>query len=309
MSDSTTPLTTSTGAAAHLAKPIVLVPGCSRQVGDHACQIVGTKYLDAVRLAGCLPLVVPGVAAEDLDALLDLADGVLLTGSPSNVHPRHFGEAVHDIDLPLDPDRDAWTLPLIPRVLARGLPLFAICRGFQETNVALGGTLHQAVQEQPGLHDHRDATGEVLEIAYAARHPVDIVAGGQLATMLAPLLGSIPGSGANSLQVNSLHGQGVRTLAPGLRCEAVAPDGLVEAFSVESAPGFALAVQWHPEWQAERNPASMALLGAFGDACRAFHDSKVIQPVKTVKRTATAISIRSTTLQQNTAHAMRDPET
>ena len=85
--------------------------------------------------------------------------------------------------------------------------------------------------------------------------------------------------------------------------------GLVEAFSVESAPGFALAVQWHPEWQAERNPASMALLGAFGDACRAFHDSKVIQPVKTVKGTATAISIRSTTLQQNTAHAMRDPET
>jgi len=278
---------------ARLRKPIVLVPGCSRLVGDHTCQIVGNKYLDAVRLAGCLPLVVPGVAAEDLDALLDLADGVLLTGSPSNVHPRHFGETVHDSALPLDPDRDAWTLPLIPLALARGLPLFAICRGFQETNVALGGTLHQAVQEQPGLHDHRDPTGEPPEIAYAARHPINVVAGGQLAAMLAPLLGSVPGSGPNSLQVNSLHGQGVRTLAPGLRCEAVAPDGLVEAFSVESAPGFALAVQWHPEWQAEKNPVSMALLEAFGNACRSFRDNKAIKTSPTA----------------NSTHDMRDPET
>ena len=117
------------------AKPIVLVPACNRTLGQHPFHVVGKKYVDAVRLAGCQPLIVPSAEIEEVDALLALADGVLLTGSQSNVHPRHFGETVHDTTLPLDAMRDDWVLPLIPRVLALGMPLFAICRGFQEANV------------------------------------------------------------------------------------------------------------------------------------------------------------------------------
>jgi putative glutamine amidotransferase len=244
-------------------KPIVLVPACNVLHNGHPFHIAGKKYLDAVRLAGCLPLVVPSTAFDDLDQLLGLADGIFLTGSPSNVHPSHFDEAVHDTALPLDAERDALTLPLIRGAVAAGLPLFAVCRGFQETNVALGGSLHQAVQEQAGLRDHRAPDGQPNEIAYADTHPVQVLPGGRLEALL----------GHAHIQVNSLHGQGVKTLAPGLRVEAVAPDGLVEAFSVDQAgAGFALCVQWHPEWQAAQNPHSMALLQAFGLACRDYQD-------------------------------------
>ncbi len=245
------------------SKPLVLVPGCNRPVGDHPFHIVGKKYIDAVRLAGCLPLVVPASTEDELDELMALADGLLLTGSPSNVHPSHFDEEVHNPELPLDPTRDAWTLPLIRAAVAKGLPIFAICRGFQETNVALGGSLHQAVQEQPGLRDHRAPENQPPEIAYAPQHPVNIMPGGVLEQLL----------GHGTVMVNSLHGQGVKQLAPGLRIEAVAPDGLVEAFSVEASPGFSICLQWHPEWQAAENPVSMALLKAFGEACKDYRAS------------------------------------
>ncbi len=252
------------------ARPVVLIPACNRTLGDHSYQVAGDKYVEAVRLAGCQPLVVPTTAAPaaELDALLDLADGVLLTGSASNVHPRHFGEAVHDAALPLDAARDAWTLPLIPRVLARGIPLLAICRGFQEVNVALGGSLHQAVQEVPGKADHRDAATAPLAVQYGPAHDVNVVPGGFLANVLAGL------PGMPCIRVNSLHGQGVNRLAPGLRVEAVAPDGLVEAFTVSPAPGFNLSVQWHPEWQAASNPTSMRLFASFGQACAAFREQR-----------------------------------
>lgn len=241
-------------------KPVVLIPACNRMIGAHPFHVAGKKYIDAVRLGGCLSLIVPFVHASEVDELLDHADGVLLTGSPSNVHPSHFGEEVYDTTLPLDIDRDAWTLPLIPRALQRGIPLFAICRGFQEANVALGGTLHQAVQEQPGLNDHRAPKGQPPEVQYAASHAVQVMPDGLLNTLL----------GRAHFDVNSLHGQGIKQLAPGLRIEATAHDGLVEAFSVADAQGFALCVQWHPEWQAASNPVSMALLQAFGQACLAY---------------------------------------
>jgi putative glutamine amidotransferase len=247
------------------SKPVVLVPSCNRVLGQHPFHVAGRKYIEAVRLAGGLPLIVPVAHADEIDALLDLADGVLLTGSPSNVHPRHFGEDVRDTSLPLDTDRDDWTLLLIPRVVERGIPLFAICRGFQETNVALGGTLHQAVHEVEGQHDHRGASGAAdapADLVYGLAHPVDVQPGGVLATILPE----------PHIQVNSVHGQGVNRLAPGLRVEARAPDGLVEAFSVERSPGFTLCVQWHPEWQAASNPISVRLLRAFGDACTAYRD-------------------------------------
>lgn len=245
------------------ALPVVLVPACNRMLGEHPFHVVGKKYLDAVRLAGALPLVIPSADdAGEIDALLHLADGILLTGSPSNVHPDHFGEAVLDPALPLDPQRDAWTLPLIRSCLATGIPLLAICRGLQETNVALGGSLLQAVQASPGLDEHRGAGGRAdadAEALYAPAHPVDIVPGGLLEQVL----------GAGPVTVNSVHGQGVGRLAEGLRVEARAPDGLVEAFSLPSAPAFNLCVQWHPEWRAAENPVSLQLLRAFGAACEA----------------------------------------
>ncbi|HWH84101.1 MAG TPA: gamma-glutamyl-gamma-aminobutyrate hydrolase family protein [Burkholderiaceae bacterium] len=241
-------------------RPVVLVPACNRPLGEHPFHVVGRKYIDAVRLAGALPLVVPTARPDEFDALLALADGVLLTGSRSNVHPSHFDAAVHDPSLPLDPDRDAWTLPLIPRALALGLPLFAICRGFQELNVALGGTLHQAVQEVPGHDDHRAPDDAPAERQYAPAHDVTLQPGGLLAQLL----------DTPRVRVNSVHGQGIARLARGLRVEALAPDGLVEAASVAGTRGFQLGVQWHPEWQAAGNPVSRRLLEAFGAACVAF---------------------------------------
>ena len=242
--------------------PVVLVPACNRWLGDHPFHIAGRKYVDAVRLAGALPLVVPRLELHEIDDALDLAHGVLLTGSPSNVHPSAFGEEVHDPSLPLDPERDAWTLPLITRALARGVPIFGICRGTQEVNVALGGTLHQAVQEVPGLADHRESDAASIDEQYGPAHEVEVVPGGVLEAVV----------GLPRFEVNSLHGQGVRTLAAGLRVEAVAPDGLVEAFSKPDTPGFNLCVQWHPEWRAADNPVSMRLLQAFGAAVRQYRD-------------------------------------
>jgi putative glutamine amidotransferase len=243
-------------------KPIVLMPACNKPIGEHPFHVAGKKYVDAVRLAGAQPLIVPTALPEELDALLDLADGVLLTGSASNVHPSHFDEAVRDETLPLDPARDAWTLPLIPKVLARGMPLFAICRGTQEANVALGGSLHQAVQEVDPYDDHRAPSGQSADVQYGPAHDVEVVPGGLLSQVVEQ----------RRFAVNSVHGQAVNRLAPGLRVEARAPDGLVEAFSVAEAKGFNLCVQWHPEWQAAGNPVSMQMLQAFGAACRDYRD-------------------------------------
>jgi putative glutamine amidotransferase len=246
------------------ARPVVLVPACNRVLGKHPFHIAGKKYIDAVRLAGCQPLVVPWATPDELDHLLALADGVLLTGSPSNVHPSHFDEDVHDPSLPLDPARDAWTLPLVPKALARGVPFLAICRGTQETNVALGGSLYQAVHEVDGHLDHRDDEDDPLDVQYAPVHAVDATPGGVLARIV----------GAERFDVNSLHGQAVRRLAPGLVVEARAPDGVIEAFSKPDAPGFNLAVQWHPEWHAATNPVSRRLFAAFGAACAAYRDQR-----------------------------------
>ena len=231
-------------------------------LGEHPFHVVGKKYVDAVRLSGCLPLVVPWADASEVEELLGFADGVLLTGSPSNVHPSHFGEDVHNPALPLDPARDEWTLPLTRLALAQGVPLLAICRGFQETNVALGGTLHQAVQEVPDKHDHRAPRDAPAEVQYGLAHEVRVLPGGLLEKIL----------GIGSISVNSVHSQGANRLATGARAEAVAPDGLVEAFTLPAASGFNLCLQWHPEWQAATNPVSMKLLRAFGAACQSFRD-------------------------------------
>jgi len=250
--------------------PVVLVPACQRMLGRHPFHVAGKKYLDAIRLAGCVPLVVPAAQLEELPTLMALASGLLLTGSPSNVHPSHFGEAVHDPELPLDPERDGWTLPAIRMALSQGMPLLGICRGFQEVNVALGGSLYQAVQEQPGLADHRGDSHGTVEVEYGFSHPVQAVPDGFLARTLQGL--SVVEQG--HFMVNSVHGQGIKQLAPGLVVEARAPDGLVEAFTFDAPAGrpasFSLCMQWHPEWLAASNPVSKRIFETFGDACRAY---------------------------------------
>lgn len=222
-------------------------------------------------MAGGVPLMVPGGRPQELLAALDVIDGVLLTGSPSNVHPAHFDEPVHNEALPLDPVRDAWTLPLIREVLERGLPLLAICRGLQEVNVALGGSLHQAVQEQPGHMDHRADESLPVEEEYGPSHAIHIQPGGLLDRVLEGLPPGV--RDGMSVHVNSLHGQGVKRLAPGLQTEALAPDGVVEAFSLPGA-GFNLCLQWHPEWLAQENPVSQRIFEAFGRACRQHRNEK-----------------------------------
>jgi putative glutamine amidotransferase len=242
--------------------PFVLVPACNRLLGEHPFHVVGRKYTEAVRLAGALPLVVPRVEPGEFEALLALADGVLLTGSPSMVHPQHFQEPLADPDLPLDPVRDDWTLPLVPLILARGLPLMAICRGAQEVNVALGGSLHQAVHHAGPFADHRSDPGAPAAVQYGPAHAVQVAEGGLLHRI----------TGLPRFDVNSIHAQAVNRLAPGLQAEAHAPDGLVEAFTQPDAPGFNLCVQWHPEWQAAGNPVSMRLFEAFGHAVHQYRD-------------------------------------
>lgn len=261
--------------------PVVLVPACQRVLGRHPFHVAGKKYIDAVRLSGGVPLVVPAAQADELPALLDVADGLLLTGSHSNVHPSHFGEDVLDESLPLDPVRDAWTLPMIRLAALRGMPVLGICRGFQEVNVALGGSLHQAVHEQPGLMDHRADESKPVDEEYGLAHPVRLLAGGLLASALEGLPQSV--LQGDEFMVNSLHGQGVNRLAAGARVEAVAPDGVVEAFSWQASPGdspamppgFNLCLQWHPEWKAADNLVSQRIFKAFGDACRAYQSARL----------------------------------
>jgi putative glutamine amidotransferase len=246
--------------------PRVLLSACNRTLGRHAFHLVGHKYVQAVRLAGCLPIPLPNLAEGELPAWLDLADGLFLTGSPSNIDPAYYGQALHDPSLPQDALRDQSTLVLIRAALARGLPLLAVCRGLQEVNVALGGSLAQAVQELPDRHDHRSPSdAHPVEHQYGPAHSVEVCPGG----LLAQLLPAQP-----QLQVNSLHGQGVDRLAPGLRIEARAPDGLTEAFSIVGHPSFGLCVQWHPEWQAADNPVSRTLFQAFGQACLAYRAAR-----------------------------------
>ena len=222
--------------------------------------MAGEKYLTAViEAADAVPLIIPVLAdALAIDELVDQVDGVLLTGSPSDIEPHHYGSESDDPDALRDPHRDALTLPIARHALETGVPLFAICRGFQELNVVLGGTLHQKVRDVPGYHNHKENPEDPLDVQYGPAHPVVLTEGGLLAGL----------AGTREVTVNSLHGQGVKKLADGVTVEAVADDGLIEAFTVDAAGAFALAVQWHPEWRASSNEFSSAMFRAFGDACR-----------------------------------------
>ena len=244
------------------AKPVIGIPADRRQLDPHAFHMVGEKYIAAIRdAADAVPFLIPALGDSlDLDAVLDHVDGLLLTGSPSDVEPHHYdGEASEPGSLH-DPHRDATTLPLADKAMAAGVPLFAVCRGFQELNVVLGGSLHQKVHEVSGYHNHVEDSDAPLEVQYGPSHPVTLPEGGLLREL----------AGTATIEVNSLHRQGVARLAEGVTIEAVADDGLIEGFRVDGARAFALAVQWHPEWQVTENPFSLAMFKAFGDACREY---------------------------------------
>jgi putative glutamine amidotransferase len=240
--------------------PLIGIPADRRLYGKHYFHMVGEKYIEAVAVgAAAIPVLIPALGSElDLPALLDACDGLLFTGSASNVEPHHYGGPASEPGTLHDPNRDATTLPLIPRAIAAGLPVLAICRGFQEMNVAYGGTLHQRLHEVNGLNDHREDESAPLEVQYGPAHEVLLEPAGQLRAI----------AGCDRLQVNSLHWQGIRTLGTDLVTEARAPDGVIEAFHAKSPIDFALGLQWHPEWQFELNPFSRALFAAFGAASR-----------------------------------------
>lgn len=241
--------------------PLIGVSACRKAAGHATSHCVGDKYVDAViEAAEGLPVIVPAMgSAVDPAALLDRLDGLLLTGSPSNLDPELYGGGRRPRDDTADPHRDATTLPLIRACIDRGVPLLALCRGLQEVNVALGGSLHGRLHETPGRDDHRSDKTRSYAERYDPRHPVTLTPGGLLARLY---------DGASSIEVNSLHGQGIDRLAPGLAALAMAPDGTIEAVGRQGAKGFVLAVQWHPEWQAAHIETHRRLFAAFGDACR-----------------------------------------
>ncbi|MEJ0048044.1 MAG: gamma-glutamyl-gamma-aminobutyrate hydrolase family protein [Rhodospirillales bacterium] len=250
-------------------KPLIGVVADLNRKPRHAVHSVGDKYLDAVTAgAGAIAFILPALIdrpdaaftdPRDVETALDNLDGLFLTGATSNVDPGHYGATLADPESPADPARDHVSLALVRAAIRRGMPVLGVCRGFQEINVALGGTLHQQVHNVPGLADHRERDEDPLEQQYGVSHPVALTPGGLLQRL----------AGAPTAEVNSLHGQGVDRLAPGLAVEARAPDGLVEAYRGE-AGGFLVAVQWHPEWRFRENPLSVQLFRAFGDAARAW---------------------------------------
>ena len=242
-------------------RPLIGIPADRRMLGPQPYHLAGEKYVTAaLDAAGAIPVIVPALGRELQDeSLLASLDGWLFTGSPSNVEPHRYSGEPSDAGTLHDPHRDETTLPLIPRAVAAGVPVLGICRGFQEMNVAFGGTLWQKLHEVPGHFDHREDKEQPLEQQYGAAHEVSLEPGGLLQRLA---------GGAARITVNSLHGQGVRKLGPALSVEARADDGVIEAFRVTSARRFALAVQWHPEWRVQDNEFSLALFAEFGAACR-----------------------------------------
>ena len=240
--------------------PIVLVAADFKEIDGYRWHAAAETYLKAIRIGiGGIPLILPSFGeALDFEALLDRVDAVLLPGSRSNVYPARYGEEATPASEPYDPRRDATALALIPAVLRRAVPLFAICRGFQELNVALGGTLISEVQELAGRSDHRAPADTDQDVRFAIRQDVRIERGSALAGIL----------GSGPIRVNSLHRQAIGRLAPGLAVEATAPDGTIEAVRVKDAPGFAIGVQWHPEYWVESDAPSAKLFAAFARAIR-----------------------------------------
>ena len=244
--------------------PLIGVTGCRKIIDGYEFDCAGHKYLAAIEAAcDAVALIVP-TSGDDLDrrALLSRIDGLMFTGSPSNVEPHHYGGDASADGTLHDSRRDATALPLIRDAVEQGVPVLCICRGFQELNVAFGGSLHQCTYEVDGLNDHREDPEDPMNERYATVHGVKLREGGKLSRLAGCL------AGCNDAMVNSLHAQGVDRLGNGLEAEAWSPDGLIEAISVKDARAFAMGVQWHPEWKVMENPFYGALFEGFASACR-----------------------------------------
>jgi putative glutamine amidotransferase len=250
-----------------MSKPIVALPADIRELDGAVWHATPNQYVQAaLKVAEVMTFIIPAFEeGNDIDAILDRVDGVLVSGSATNVHPSLYGKQAAESDGPFDPARDATSLPLIRRAIDRGIPLLAICRGIQELNVALGGTLASEIQDQPGIWDHRKPPVTERDGMYAIRQPVFVQEGSCIARHLG-LSGAV--------QVNSLHRQAIAETAPRLKVEATAEDGTIEAVSVIDAKNFAVGVQWHPEYWAETDAPSRALFQAFGEAVRAYATRK-----------------------------------
>lgn len=245
-----------------MSKPIIAIPADIREFDGTTWHAAQNQYVRAaLKVADVMSFIIPAFEeGNDTDAILDRVDGLLVSGSATNVHPALYGAKARDSDGPFDPARDATTLPLIRRALERGIPLLAICRGIQELNVALGGTLASEIHEQPGVWDHRKPADVDRDAAFSIRQSVKIAEGSCIARYLGP----------GDIMVNSLHRQAISKTAPRLQVEATADDGTIEAVSVIGSRAFAVGVQWHPEYWAETDAPSRALFEAFGDAVRAY---------------------------------------
>lgn len=242
--------------------PLIGVSADCKAVDGRAFHAVGDKYVRAVSVAaGGLPVILPALgelhAARDW---VDRLDGLVLTGSPSNVHPRRYRAAATPAAEPFDEARDDTTFPLIDEALRQGLPLLAICRGMQELNVALGGTLHSRVHEVPGRADHRRPQSDDPDVQYGPKHAIQLTSGGVFEAIV----------GQPAIDVNSLHSQAIDRLADRLVVEARAADGTIEAVTLRGAASFALGVQWHPEYKVQQNDSSLRIYAAFGAAVRAY---------------------------------------
>ncbi|WP_427914635.1 gamma-glutamyl-gamma-aminobutyrate hydrolase family protein [Ramlibacter sp. MMS24-I3-19] len=241
-------------------KPLVWLPACHRHLDlsdPGGYTVLADRYAAAVCELGMQPVLFPMAGVPQVPELIEFVDGVLLTGSPSNVDASRFGASALETDL-LDPRRDALTMALVPEAIRTGTPMLGVCRGLQEMNVALGGSLYQRVHTEQGLMDHREPESDDLELQFAERHDV----------LLAPGSAFAQWAGGTRAHVNSLHGQGIRKLGQGLIAEAHAPDGLIEGVRVAHAPSFAFGVQWHPEWRHAQHPFYARTLEAFAQACR-----------------------------------------
>ena len=256
-----------------MSKPLIGLVCEVNQDGLHPYHRVSEKYARAVVDAmGAIPVLIPALMTQDhqldmdIDALLSHLHGVLLPGGHSNVEPHHYGAASSRVGTQHDRARDSLALALIPAAIKQGVPLLAICRGFQEMNVAYGGSLHQHVEELGGYNDHRENKADVIEIQYGHSHSISLTHGSILQQL----------HGESEVRVNSLHGQGINQLAQGLEVEATSEDGLVEAFTDPGGVSFNLAVQWHPEYQVTKDDFYQSIFSAFGSACNSRLQAKAV---------------------------------
>lgn len=257
-----------------MSRPVIGIIGNKYEIETrYPVHAGGTMNSAAVaEVSECLPLLIPSdpeyVSVSDL---LNACDGFLLTGGRPNVHPEEYGEPATEAHGAFDRARDAIALPLVRACIERGQPLLGVCRGFQEVNVALGGTLHPEIRDLPGRDNHRMPPDGTLEEQFALRHPVTFSEGGVFHRLM----------GAQTVMTNTLHGQGILMPGSDVIVDGHAPDGTPEAIYIKDAPGFALSVQWHPEWNAVEDPVSRSLFSAFGMAARAWHAGQSAPSLRT----------------------------